>query len=287
VKFIGPFELKPKGSNKHEVTLPPYVGAVRVMVVAAERGAYGSASKTVPVRQPLSLLATLPRVLGPSEELSVPVSLFVMDPSIKDVTLTAEPDRHFQMVGGDSVHVIFDKPGEKLGFLKMKVQPMLGKGTLRFVAVSGTHRTRSEINIDIRSPNPRTVEVVEKALETGETWEQNVKPHGIAGTNEVTLEASTIRPLNLERRLDYLIRYPHGCVEQTTSSVFPQLYLSTLVKLDEQKKRDIDANIRAGIDRLRLFQIAGGGFTYWPGSPANFYNDWASNYAGHFLLSPV
>jgi uncharacterized protein YfaS (alpha-2-macroglobulin family) len=93
--------------------------------------------------------------------------------------------------------------------------------------------------------------------------------------------------MNLERRLDYLIQYPHGCVEQTTSSVFPQLYLSTLVKLDEQKKRAIDANIRAGIDRLRLFQIAGGGFTYWPGSAANFYNDWASNYAGHFLLSPV
>jgi uncharacterized protein YfaS (alpha-2-macroglobulin family) len=142
--------------------------------------------------------------------------------------------------------------------------------------VSGKHRTRSEISIDIRSPNPRTVEVVEKAaVAPGDTWEQKVTPHGIAGTNEVTLEVSSIRPMNLERRLDYLIRYPHGCVEQTTSSVFPQLYLSTLVKLDEQKKRDIDANIRAGIDRLRLFQIAGGGFTYWPGSPASFYNDWA------------
>ena len=30
--------------------------------------------------------------------------------------------------------------------------------------------------------------------------------------------------------------------------------------------------------------MASGGFTYWPGSPANFYNDWASNYAGHFLV---
>jgi len=112
VRFVGPFELKARGSNKHEVKLPPYIGAVRVMVVAGERGAYGSAAKTVAVRQPLSMLATLPRVLGPSEELSVPVSLFVMDPSIKDVTLTAEPDGHFQMVGGDSVHVAFDKPGE-------------------------------------------------------------------------------------------------------------------------------------------------------------------------------
>ena len=284
VKFMGPFELKAKGNNKHEVKLPPYIGAVRVMVVAAERGAYGSAAKTVAVRQPLSMLATLPRVLGPGEELSVPVSLFVMDPSIKDVSLSAELDGHFEMVGGDSVHVMFDKPGERLGFLTMKVRPMLGKGTLRLVAVSGKHRTRSEINIDIRSANPRTVEVMQKALAPGETWEQDVTPHGFAGTNEVTLEVSSIRPLNLERRLDYLIQYPHGCVEQTTSSVFPQLYLSRLTKLDEQRKRDIDANIRAGIDRLRLFQVASGGFTYWPGSAANFYNDWASNYAGHFLV---
>ena len=131
VRFMGPFKLKAKSVNKHDIALPQYVGAVRVMVVAGERGAYGSADKTVPVRQPLSLLATLPRVLGPGEELAVPVSLFVMDATIKDVTLKIEPDKHFSVVGEDSAQVRFDKPGDRLATLRLKVQPALGKGTVQ------------------------------------------------------------------------------------------------------------------------------------------------------------
>jgi hypothetical protein len=41
----------------------------------AKDGAYGSAEKSVFVRQPLMLLATLPRVVGPGEELTVPERL--------------------------------------------------------------------------------------------------------------------------------------------------------------------------------------------------------------------
>ena len=31
--------------------------------------------------------------------------------------------------------------------------------------------------------------------------------------------------VGFSKDLSYLIRYPYGCVEQTTSAVFPQLYL--------------------------------------------------------------
>jgi uncharacterized protein YfaS (alpha-2-macroglobulin family) len=289
VRFMGPFKLKAKSSNKHDVELPQYIGALRIMVVAGERGAYGSADKTVPVLQPLSLLATLPRVLGPGEELAVPVSLFVMDPGIKDVTLKVEPDKRFQVVGEDSVQVRFDKPGDRLATVRLKVQPALGKGKVNFTATSGAHVSRAEIAIDIRSPNPATTEVISKMIKPGETWEEKILPHGIPGTNEVTLEVSSLRPLNLEKHLDYLVRYPHGCVEQTTSAVFPQLYLGSLMRLDDAKKSEIEKNVRAGIERLRQFQGPQGGFVYWPGgftggAQWDGYNAWSNNYAGHFLV---
>src|SRR5262249_57234481 len=87
VKYLGPFKLARGARNKHEVQLPPYIGAVRAMIVAGEAGAYGSTEKSVYVRQPLMVLPTLPRMVGPEEELAVPVSIFVTDPSIKEVTL--------------------------------------------------------------------------------------------------------------------------------------------------------------------------------------------------------
>jgi uncharacterized protein YfaS (alpha-2-macroglobulin family) len=56
----------------------------------------------------------------------------------------------------------------------------------------------------------------------GKTLSQPVLPFGLEGTNEVTLETSYLPPLDLEKRLDYLIHYPHGCLEQTLSVAMPR-----------------------------------------------------------------
>ncbi len=65
--------------------------------------------------------------------------------------------------------------------------------------------------------------------------------------------------------------------------MFPQLSLPTLVKLDKTMRAGLDKNVAAGIERLRGFQTAEGGFSYWAGSSAGA-DDWGSSYAGHFLL---
>ena len=83
-------------------------------------------------------------------------------------------------------------------------------------------------------------------------------------------------------RLQYLIRYPHGCLEQTTSSVFPQLFLADIFDLTFNKKQQIQDNIEKGIIRLGNFQQANGGMSYWVGE--NYANDWGTSYAGHFML---
>ena len=57
------------------------------MVVAGFEGAYGKTEKATPVRKPLMVLATLPRVLGPEEKLKLPVTLFTMEKNIKNVKI--------------------------------------------------------------------------------------------------------------------------------------------------------------------------------------------------------
>ncbi|RYZ94336.1 MAG: hypothetical protein EOO68_20435, partial [Moraxellaceae bacterium] len=139
-----------------------------------------------------------------------------------------------------------------------------------------------EIYIDSRPANPPTVVWQSKLLAPGEEWQVPMDAHGMPGTNSAHVEVSTLPPLNLEKRLQFLISYPHGCVEQTTSSVFPQLHLSKLISLTTAQKAEVDKNITAGIQRLAGFQIASGGLSYWPGG--DYVNDWANNYAGHFLV---
>jgi len=288
VKFLGPFQLKKGAKNRHEVQLPAYVGSVRAMLVAGEAGAYGSAEKSVYVRQPLMILPTLPRTVGPEEEVVVPVSIFVMDPAIKQVTLELEADSAFQLVGGDSVKVAFARPEEKIGMLKLRTAPRVGRGKLSFVASAGQHQARAEVFLEVRSPNPATTRAERKTLAPGETWETSVVPHGLPGTNVVTLEVSAVPPLDLERRLDYLVRYPHGCLEQVTSGAFPQLFLPSLLKLEDARKKEIESNVHAAIERLRGFQQPNGAFAYWPGgfwgSGFDARSAWSTTYAGHFLV---
>lgn len=291
VQFLGPFRLEVGKRATHAVDLPQYVGAVRVMVVAGDSGAYGSTEKSVFVRQPLMLLPTMPRVIGPGEEIGVPVSLFVTRAGIRDVTLTIQPDAMFEVVGAASVKVVFERPEEKLGLLRLRTQGRLGKGEVKFAATSGPHRAEGSITIDVRSSNPPTSRFQTRVLQPGETWRTTLAAHGIAGTNSATLEVSGLPPLNLESRLRYLIQYPHGCLEQTTSAVFPQLRLGKLVKLEASRQREIEDNIRAGIERLRFFQRANGSFAYWQGGSGGFdnaasdaYSLWSTTYASHFLI---
>ena len=64
--------------------------------------------------------------------------------------------------------------------------------------------------------------------------------------------------LNFESRLQGLVHYPYGCIEQTVSAAFPQLYLKDLVELPAAERRRLaaamDAHINSAIDNPMSFQ---------------------------------
>ena len=282
VRYLGPFKLG-KGERKvHTVTLPPYFGSVRVMVVAEQDAQYGSTEKAVPVRSPLMVNSTLPRVLGPSEEIKVPVTVFATENSVKSTTVELESSPALEVIGGNRKTITFTKPGEQTIYFDAKVKPFTGNAVVRVKATSGSNKAQSTIAIEVRNPNPPITRVESQNLSTGESWSGKAVAIGVPSNAKVVLELSSSPPINLQKRLGYLIQYPHGCVEQTTSAVFAQLMLPGLIDVPEAKKKEIDKNIRAAILRLKNFQLHDGSFGYWPGAKSP--DEWGTNYAGHFLL---
>jgi len=280
VRFLGPFELK-GGSKSHQIEIPNYVGSVRVMVVAGEDLKYGNAEKTVAVRNPLMVLGTLPRVVGPNEEITLPVDVFAMEKHVKEVQISIQTNTFFS--SENKVQTVeFEKEGDKVVRFQLKTANKLGIGKVSIVATSGKEKAKYDFEIDIRPSNPLVTDVTEAIVEVGESWESNYSFSGIQGTNEVSLEVSSFPAINLEQRLSYLIQYPHGCIEQTTSSVFPQLYLGSFTELSGSRKIEIETNVKEAINRMKNFQTASGGFGYWPGDVVE--SDWGTNYATHFLI---
>ena len=282
VLYLGPFHLEKGQKQIHELEMPNYVGSVRTMVVAGYKGAYGSTEKTTAVRQPLMVLGTLPRVLGTEEKIKVPVTVFAMKEGIKDVRVTLKTDPLIAVEGSKERKVSFSELGDKITYFEVKTTDRIGTASIKIEVSSKSHSAVYETAIQVRNSNPRVSEAWAQAVDAGQTWTQKYHPMGMLGTNNAVLEVSSIPPLNLGKRLKYLIRYPYGCVEQTTSSVFPQVYLTSLMELTKERKDKIDQNIKAGIKRLKRFQTSSGGLVYWLGESKP--NDWATNYAGHFLL---
>jgi alpha-2-macroglobulin len=283
VRFLGSFTLEAGQEKNHQFDIPNYVGSGRIMVVAHDNnGAYGQAEKSVFIRKPLMLLTTLPRVLGPDEEITIPVTVFAMESHVKTVVVSIEGNDLLTVQGNATQTLYFSEIGEKMAYFKLKTPKKIGLGKLKLKAISGGEMASEILEIDVRPSSPMLIESENHTLEPGGFLRLPFELLGMGGTNQVTVEVSTLPAINLEKRLNYLVKYPHGCLEQTTSGAFPQLFLANLMELTPAQKKTVEHNVQSAIDRLQRFQTMNGGFAYWPGEQEE--NEWGSTYAGHFLI---
>ena len=75
--------------------------------------------------------------------------------------------------------------------------------------------------------------------------------------------------LRMSGGIAYLLQYPYGCIEQTSSKLLPLVALRGLIdegQIPEITTASADKYIKAGVDRLFMMQTESGGFGYWPGN---------------------
>lgn len=284
VKYLGPYSLAAGKKKTHTIKMPNYIGAVRAMVVAGDpkTEAYGSVDKSVQVKKPLMVLATLPRKLSPGEKVTLPVTVFAMEPKVKNVKVELKLSDGVTAVGEKSKTLNFSRPDEQMLYFELDVSKAKGINTVEVVASGNGEKSSYRVEIDVVNPNPMTSKVIDETLEPKSLGNLDFSTFGEVGTNSAMVEFSTLPPMDFSRRLQFLIQYPHGCLEQTTSAVFPQLYLADIFDLTYQRKQEIQTNVENGIRRLGNFQLASGGMSYWMGEHQE--NDWSTSYAGHFML---
>lgn len=283
VTYLGPFELKPGEKADHTIQMPNYVGSVRTMIVAGnQNGAYGNAEKTTPVRKPLMVLTSIPRKLSPGEKVTIPVTVFAMEKKVRDVRVTIETGKALVPTGPTTKNISFNAVGEQIVNFDFKVNPTSAFQNIKVTASGAGERASNETEVDVVNPNPMTSQSNMTLVEANQSVTIPVQPFGTSGTNSAFIEFSTLPPMDFSKRMEYLIRYPHGCVEQTTSAAFPQLFLADVLDITFDRKKEAEKNIKAAIKRLNDFQLPNGGLSYWPGYGGT--NDWGTSYAGHFML---
>lgn len=280
VKFLGPFTLGQGKTATHLIALPQYTGSVRAMVVAGNDRAYGFTETSVPVKDPLMILATAPRVVSPGEKVALPVTLFVQIENIRNVNLSVESNELVSF-SESSKSIAVAGSGEKDVDFLFTAGEMTGTATIKLKASGGGETAVYDISLDVRSPNPPETRAELRILKPGEKWETSFAPFGMAGTNSATLETSLLPSVNLGKRLSYLIEYPHGCTEQVISAAFPQIWLNELSGSGDVDAARAQDYINEAINKIVTRQMGSGGLAVWPG---NYQPDnWVTSYAGHFM----
>ena len=279
---LGPFELKAGDANTHSFEVPQCSGALRFMVVAKGKGkAFGSSDKRMTVVDPINLYASAPRVVAPGDELNLKVQ--VQAPTMKNKTLEVKfQNKNLDPIGALPTSVKIDGNGEGLVAVRTTIPKTLGNAELKVMVTGDGYTAESSTLMPIRMPYAERRNTITKEIEAGQTVTVPFNLAGMDGTQQGNVTVSSLLPIDLFGRIDYLLNYPHGCLEQTTSKAFPQLYLNYFIQLDEKAKEEMKTNVETAVINLKSYQKSDNSMTNWPGG--NYTNAWTEIYALHFLV---
>ena len=277
VKFMGPFTLM-NGSATHKVQLPMYVGSVRVMVVAAHGAVYGNAEKTVPVRSPLMVLPTLPRVIGTGEKVTLPVNVFALEESVKSAEVSVKVEGPLAVSGDRKASLQFQETGDKLVRFALDAT---GEGVAKVTVTAEGSGQKAEqtITVEVRNPMPPSTEVTRITIGKGESKHLGYSPFKSSEDQWATLELASFPSVDFEGIFTFLRDYRYNCSEQIAARGISLVSIRDM--LPEAKKHEADRLIPELLQQLYLRQLGDGGFGYWPG--ASDADNWVSSMAGQFM----
>jgi hypothetical protein len=167
----------------------------------------------------------------------------------------------------------------------LKAKELMGKVTFTLSATGGGEETIMEVEVPLRPAAPPITLTGNGVVKAGSPAIFSFPGDWIPETTEFEITLSSFPAAQFARSLQYLLRYPYGCAEQTTSRIFPLLYFDDMAKIVEPElfsAGSADYFIKEGITKLENMQMPSGEFAFWIGG--NYSNSWTSIYVSHFLV---
>ena len=202
---------------------------------------------------------------------------------MKNKTLEVKfENKNLEPLGALPTSVKIDANGEGLIAVMTSIPKTLGNAELNVKVTGEGYTAESSTEMPIRMPYAERRNTITKEVEAGQTVSVPFNLAGMPGTQQGNVTISNLLPVDLFGRIDYLMDYPHGCLEQTTSKAFPQLYLNYFAQLDDKDKEAMKNNVEMAITNLKQFQKSDNSMTNWVGG--RYTDPWTEIYALHFLV---
>lgn len=284
--------LDAQGEGEVSLDIPDFNGELRLMAQAWNDERYGMAEAKTVVAAPLIAELSMPRFLAGGDETTLALDLSNLSGAEQQLDVRIGVEGQLRLLSRSESPIRLAEGERTTLRIPVRAEGGLGQGRIH-VEVSGLALPGEELGafsrewtLGVRPAYPAQLQHFRGVLKD-ETWTlpsgtlQAFEPAGL----EAVLALSSRPPLNLGEQIRALKAYPYGCLEQTTSGLFPSLYAdaASLERLgltgepDEQRRRSIEL----GIERLLVMQRHNGSFSLW--SADGEEEHWLTAYVTDFL----
>ncbi|MFN8671443.1 MAG: MG2 domain-containing protein [Candidatus Sericytochromatia bacterium] len=308
-----PVVFTENGKANFDFTMPDSVTKWRIFSNAIDNeNKVGTAEKEINSKKDLLVRLQAPRFFVERDEIIVSGIINNDFDKPKTVQCEIEFSDNIENTEKPIKEIIIPAKGEKRIDWRVKVKEE-GTANITIKAVSNEDKDAMKMSF------PVFVHGIDKNItENGiikldESKDINVKipEQRKQGSTKLTITLAPSVLSNLMEALPYLVNYPYGCVEQTTSKFIPTVTVANTLKnmgidiselnkkkkntqikefsknLDKKNKNpiysneEIDMMVEKGLERLYTFQNSDGGFGWWSG----FYSDsYMSSYVINALM---
>ena len=274
--WSGVLKADHNGDLKATFQVPQYLGRLRVMVSAVDEQRMVSAEDSVTVSTEVVVLATPPRFVIKGDQLEFPIALKNTTAQEQQVKLT---------IAGTTSQMVLPPNGSKIVWQPLEAQALSGTLNINLVADWGANSYSDTLSVPILPDRPFQTDQQYLAVKAGGTDLLPTVAGWLPKYQKTRITLTATPGVSRLHHIKHLVRYPYGCLEQTSSSLLPLVRMKPLLAAavpDAIGEGELTNKVHAGIARLMSMQTPSGGFAFWPGSgdPAQ----WASIYATFVLL---
>jgi alpha-2-macroglobulin len=299
-------ETDAEGNFSYRFTLPATLTKYRLIAVAHEGGArFGHGESSLVVNKPLMLEPKLPRFTNQGDKVvtQVMVQNVSGDAGTWDVScitgeetgssrvvLEGSPKQVVELENGGSTVVTFPIKINDTGDITISYQAkpltLSGRELTDELKTSLSDSVQETFESHYPMPLLRQVESIKIKANSGMDLRDMLSDNLKDATGNVELDMSISPLVEMGSSVEYLLQYPYGCAEQTSSSLMPWFAVKNLrpyvSAFASKSDGEIQRAIRGGVSRLLSMQLTNGSFGYWPGEQET--NVWVTPYAGMALV---
>lgn len=282
--WSGLLKVNSGGIAETTIDIPEFNGEIRVMAVAYKGNKFGFGEKPMTVADPIVITPALPRFLSTDDVITMPITAF--NTTDKGTNLKFEITTEGSVKTDKRTAELYVGPNEeKYTEVGMRALNKVGKAVIKVKTTAFGETIESSTELPVRSISPFVSESNVGYVDAGKKADFRVDDNYMSFGRKAYISVSPFPVANFAKELKQLVGYPHGCLEQTVSKAFPQIYLRDIAQV-------LDPSITAhgspayfvneAIYKISSMQRYDGYFSYWPGD--DYINEWTTVYAAHFLV---